>query len=63
MGHRAAAIEVGEHHGGRIRIGHDHLRNQRGEDRQDVEREAQIFEPERGLVDHRPRTEKPPVQA
>jgi len=79
-GHPAAAIQVSEHDGGRIGIGHDHLRDQRGEDRQelragqvasgggkldrqDVEREAQIFEAERGLVDHRPRTEKPPVQA
>ena len=32
-------------------------------DRQDVERDAQPLEPERRLVDHRARTEKPPVQA
>ena len=32
--HGVAAIEVGEHEGGRICIRHDHLRNQRREDRQ-----------------------------
>jgi hypothetical protein len=34
--HRVPAIEVGEHEGSRIRVGHDHLRNQRREDRQDA---------------------------
>ena len=33
-GHGVTAIEVGEHEGSRICVRHDHLRNQRREDRQ-----------------------------
>ena len=77
--HGVTAIEVGEHQGSRICVRHDHLGNQRREDRQqqrvrqgagecrdangqDVDRDAQPVQSERGLIDHRPWAEKSPVQ-
>ena len=50
--HGTVAIEVGEHERRRVGVRHDHLRNQRGEYRQD-ERCGQRTD-ERGRLDRQP---------